>query len=118
MTKNQRSTLRLIFPAILMVGWWIYLPFLHAKDHKVNHDGKVQFFVTKDREFKPVLPVVLTVTQEEGGLLDGEQIVTCDVVAHVTEVVREDKPTAAVETMFKCGERRFLLKQVIFAESR
>lgn len=116
MTKKQRLAF-FLFPSTLMIAWWIYLPLLHAKEHKVTH-GKVQFFVGKDFSLKPVLPVEIVVKQEEGGILDADQVLSCDVVARVTEATRDNVPTAVTETVFKCGERKFVIERIMFAESQ
>lgn len=76
--------------------------------------GKTQFFITKDHFFQPVYPVKLTVEQDQGGVIDPGQALTCEVVDHVYPVQQGDANYSVHRTELKCGNNHFIVKNITF----
>lgn len=77
---------------------------------------RVQFTVGSDGALRPVLPVELRAERESGDA--PTTLLTCDVVARDHDVVADGVERTETETVLRCGPRRFVVKQIIFTESR
>lgn len=88
------------------VGMW--------RDSHYTKVGKAQFYVRKNHQLEPVVPVTLTVEQLEGGVEDASGVLTCDIYDHTYPVQMNGQDYMSHSTEFKCGHDRFLIRQIWF----